>query len=220
VRAGIPLEAIVHLVVLSNRLDAYLPDTIDSLAAHVNGVDQLTVVDDSGDPMWREHVEATLGIDVVAVAAEPAGYQAAMQRVFDVAQGEHFALWEEDFRALEAIDLNEMARILDERPHLAQLALLRGPWYANEVAAGGVLQARANDGHEIELVDGVFEHRAFFTCNPTVLPRRTFTRTWPQRHFSEAAFGSELLRDPSTRFGMLPGIRVEHVGHERTGFNY
>ncbi len=78
----------------------------------------------------------------------------------------------------------------------------------------------ANGGAEIELVDGIFEHRAFFTTNPCVLPRRTLDRPWPDGDWSESAFGQQLLKDPSVRFGMVPGILVEHVGVERAGFGY
>lgn len=207
----------MHLIVLTNRTNRYLPLSLASIAEHVAGVTRLTIVDDSGDASFR----AKLGKrhEVVAVAAEPAGYVPAMTTVFQMAEGENVAFWEEDFLAIGPVDLDAMARALDEREHLAQLALMREPWYANEILAGGVLEAKAAQGDEIELVDGVFEHRAFFTCNPTVLPRRTLDRPWPTGEWSESQFGQRLLKDPSVRFGMLPGVIVEHVG-ERTGFGY
>lgn len=208
----------MQLIILTNRRDLYLEETLDSIDEHVTGLDRLTIVDDSGDHAWRRG-----GIghhEVVPVDDRPAGYARAMQTVLDVAEGDHVLFWEEDFRATAPVDVGELATILDNRPHLAQLALMRQPWYPNEVAAGGVLEAKAHEGHEIELIDGVWEHRAFFTCNPTVLPRRTLDRPWPRKPWSESAFGSELLRDPATRFGMLPGVRVEHVGATRTGFDY
>jgi hypothetical protein len=208
----------VQLIVLSNRRSQYLVETLHSIATHVTGADRITIVDDSGDSHWRSALEY-LGDEIVSVDDNPAGYARAMQTVLDVAEGEHVALWEEDFRAIAPIDLHELAGILDERPHLAQLAVMRQPWYPHEIAAGGMLQAVANSGHMVELVDGVWEHRAFFTCNPTVLPRRTYTRPWPQQEWSESAFGRELLKDPAVRFGMMPGQRVEHVG-ERSGFGY
>jgi hypothetical protein len=207
----------VQVIVLSNRQHRYLAETLTSITEHVAGVDRLTIVDDSGDATWRAFLRR-LGAEVVAVDEQPAGYARAMQTVLSTAEGEHFALWEEDFRATGSIDLEAIARTLDEREHLAQIALLRQPWFGNEVAAGGVLEAHAQ-GNEIELVDGVFEHRAFFTTNPTVLPRRTFSRPWPDGDWSESRFGQELLRDASVKFGMVPGVRLEHVG-ERTGFGY
>jgi hypothetical protein len=218
----------VQLIVLSNRQHLYLPATLDSIVEHVTGYDRLTVVDDSGDADWRRvlatalaaRTDLTVPAEVVAVAEEPAGYHAAMQTVFAAAGGSHVALWEEDFLAIAAIDLAELADILDARPHLAQLALMRQPWYANEIAAGGVLEAKAHLGDEIELVDGVFEHRSFFTCNPTVLPRRTLVHEWPSSAWSESVFAQQLLRDASVRFGMMPGVRVEHIGAVKAGFDY
>jgi hypothetical protein len=218
----------MQLIVLTNRNALYLPATLDTIVEHVTGIDRLTVVDDSGDADWRRMLATVLAArtdmavptEVIAVAERAAGYPAAMQAVFAAAEGEHVALWEEDFHATADIDLAELGAILDDRPHLAQVALLRQPWFANEIAAGGVLEAKAHLGDEIELVDGVYEHRSFFTCNPTVLPRRTLDHEWPQRAWSESAFGQRLLRDASVRFGMMPGVRVEHVGAERTGFDY
>lgn len=205
----------MQLVVLSNRRDRYLPDTLASIQRHVNGADRTTLVDDSGDEAWRTELEQ-LGADVVRVAPEPAGYARAMRRVFEIAEGEHVALWEEDFVATDTVDLAAMARLLDERPYLAQVVALRGPWFTNERAAGGVLEAR---DEPFELVDGLIEHRAFWSTNPCVIPRRTLDLDYPNIASSEWCFGQQLLQDPHVRFGMVPGVRVDHVG-ERTGYGY
>lgn len=206
----------MQLIILSNRRDQYLSDTIDSIDEHVTGFDRLTIVDDSGDIHWRSSC-AYLGDEIVPVADGPAGYTTAMRKVFEVADGEHVALWEEDFRAIDTVDLAAMAELLDERPHLAEVVALRGPWFANERESGGVLEARPDD--RFELVDGLIEHRAFWSTNPCVIPRRTLDREYPNVSWSEWHFGQELLADPAVRFGMVPGVRVEHVG-ERTGHGY
>lgn len=212
-------EGLMQLIVLSNRKGMYLGRAVASIVAHVTGWTRITVVDDSGDPDWRAALDADPALEVVPVADDRAGYARAMAKVFELAEGDYFALWEEDFVAIAPIDLQEMAYVLDARQHLAQLAVLRQPWWTNEIMHGGVLEAKIAEGHEVLDVDGVLEHRAFFTCNPTVLPRRTFSQPWPMGQWSESRFGQTLLHDPEVRFGMLPGVRVEHVGM-RQGFGY
>lgn len=206
----------MQLIILSNRKGVYLDGAVASIIKHVKGFDRLTIVDDSGDVHWRSSLEY-LGEELIPVADGPAGYTTAMRKVFEVAEGEHVAFWEEDFRAIDTVDLTAMADLLDERPYLAEVVALRGPWFANEREAGGVLEALPDE--RFELIDGLIEHRAFWSTNPCVIPRRTLEHEYPNVSWSEWHFGQELLRDPNVRFGMVPGVRVEHVG-ERDGYGY
>lgn len=213
-----PLEVPVQLIVLSNRRRKYLGQALMSIRWHVTGVDSILIVDDSGDPEHHAWLDGT-GLQWAAVAPEATGYTTAMRRVFELAQGAHVALWEEDFIATAPIDLDRMAGMLDEGPYLAEVVCQRPPWFSYEVAAGGVVADNEARGHRFDLVDGLLEHRAFWSTNPCVIPRRTLEHDYPAGTWSESVFGYELLRDPGLRFGLLPDISVEHVG-ERSGYGY
>lgn len=210
----------MQVVVLSNRGDRYVHDAIASLREHVAGWDSLTVVDDSGDQMHRTLMRDRYpAATFTPVAASPAGYAHAMQAAFDTMAGEFVLFWEEDFRAVADVDLTELVAHLDADPWLAQVALLRQPWFANEVAAGGVIEARERQGASFTRLDGLIRHIDHFTGNPSVLPSWVFQRPWPQVDWSEATFGRQLVRDGYGFAYLDRGVVVEHVG-ERTGWGY
>lgn len=208
----------MQVVVLSNRRDRYVHDAITSLREHVTGWDALTIVDDSGDWAHRKRLAARYG-DVVQVADRPAGYGRAMQVAFDAMEGERVLFWEEDFRATVDVDLAELVAHLDADPWLAQVALLRQPWFANEVAACGVIEAREAQGATFTHADGLIRHVDHFTGNPSVLPRWVFERPWPQVPYSESEFGRRLRADGYGFAYLDRGVTVEHVG-VRDGHGY
>lgn len=205
------------LVFAGYRKDTYIHDAIASLRGSA-GVTRMVFVDDSGDPDFRASWRYD-DIELIPVADGNAGYQTAMQTIKAVTAGEaRFALWEEDFQACEPIDFNRMQEILDARPYLAQLALLRGPHFPVEHEHGGVIEARQAAGAEFETVDGVIEHTDHFTCNPSVWNTQAVREPWPTGKWSEDAFGRNLTKQ-GHKFGYMPGIRTEHVG-VRSGHSY
>ena len=146
------------------------------------------------------------------------GYGAAMKAACHAAEGQQCLLWEEDFTALEPINLAEMSEILYHRPYLAQIALLRGPHFPIEHEQGGLLEALIHKGHTITEVGGVLEQTATFTANPAVWRGEVFAQGWPTGRLSEE-IKRDILLGQGYRFGYLPGIRVQHHG-ERSGFDY
>lgn len=209
----------MQLVVLSNRREKYLPDTLHALRRLVFGWNELVIVDDSGDEDHRHRTAAqNPDAEVIPVAPEPSGYTAAMGVVTDSMHGETVAFWEEDFIPARPIDLQQIAGTLTARPHLAQLALLRQPWFANEVEHGGVVEALEAQGQRFNLVDGILEHTAFFTGNPSLWTPAVYRPGWPTGSWSENRKRDE-LRAAGYKFGLIPEVRVHHVG-ERTGFGY
>lgn len=189
----------MQAVILSNRRDAYVYDAISTLTVNVTGWDDLVIVDDSGD---RDHRAAVAQYGTVVPAHHGQG-------------GGHGP----DFRALTDVDLADLTEHLDTDETLAQVALLRGPWFPNEHEHGGVIEARTAEGARFHHGDGLIRHRDHFTGNPSVLPRRTYTRPWPQTSWSESAFGRQLVRD-GYQFAYLDrGVMVDHVG-VRTGSGY
>ena len=124
----------MQLIVISNRRDTYLEQALCSIVEFVSGVTDVTVIDDSGDHDFRQRLSKTYRC--VAVGKTPVGYRGAVAKAFSIARGSHFMLWEEDFVAVSDVNVRDMARCLDARPHLAQLALMRQPWYEPELRAG------------------------------------------------------------------------------------
>lgn len=204
----------MRVLIGTYRKRAHIDTCLGSLCRHVSGVDEVVFIDDSGDGEHAAYL-ATWG-KVIEVGRK--GYTAAMTMACRAAEGRECFWLEEDFTFLTDIDLNDLSEMLYHRPWLAQLVLLRGPHFPNELEAGGVIEACEARGEKFELVSDVIEHTAFFACNPSVWRGHVFATGWPQRQWSEDAKRDELLA-MGYRFGMLPGITVAHHG-ERTGFGY
>jgi hypothetical protein len=196
------------------RDTSHVPDALRSLDTHVKGITDLVFINDSPDPetsTWLSQYGK-----VVDVGGR--GYGAAMKTACAAAEGQQCLWWEEDFTALQPINLSELSDILYHRPYLAQIALLRGPHFPIEHDHGGLLEALIFKGHTITEVNGVLEQTATFTANPGVWRGEVFNLGWPVGRLSEELKRDQLL-NLGYRFGYLPGIRVEHHG-ERTGFDY
>jgi predicted nuclease of predicted toxin-antitoxin system len=222
----------VPVIVLTNGRRDCITQTIPSISRHLSGTGDMVVVDDSGDANFRAWLaDAFPDALVTAVASDPAGYWRAMRTVWDIARGSGAdACWfhEDDFVLNEDVDLTDLSHVLGKQPHLTQLALLRQAWFTNEIVQGGLIEALEAQGQRFEEhTDGQdhwVEHRACFTGNPCLIPRRTFERDWPEGPWSESRFGAELFRDPHAR-GAYWGRRtdpprVEHIGHQRVGHDY
>jgi hypothetical protein len=222
----------VPLIVLTNGRRDCLSQTIPSIHKHLTGFGDMVIVDDSGDKDYRAWLAAEFPDALVtAVASGPAGYWCAMRTVWAIARGsaaDTVAMWEDDFILLDDVDATCLDRVLDEQQHLTQIALRRQPWFANETAHGGMLEALEQQGQTFtEQTDGKhhwIEHRATFTGNPCLIPQRTFAHDWPEGAWSESRFGQLLFTNPEAR-GAYWGRRsdpprVEHIGHQRVGRNY
>lgn len=220
------------LILLTNGRASCVSETISTIRKYVSGFNDRVIVDDSGNAAYRawlaEHFPDAI---VTAVAPEVAGYWRAMQTVWALARGsgaDEILFWEDDFLALEEIDVTCLGRVLDEQPHLTQIALKRQPWWPNEHQNGGLIEALEAQGQRFEEhTDSQhhwIEHRACFTGNPSLIPRRTFEKDWPEGAWSESRFGRLLFSDPDARgayWGKRSDLpRVEHIGHKRVGHDY
>lgn len=222
----------VPLIVLTNGRRDCISQTIPSIRKHLAGASDLVIVDDSGQAAYRAWLAAEFPEALVTAVADTAvGYWRAMRTVWSIAQDsgtEHTGFWEDDFVLTADADLTCLARVLDERPYLTQLALRRQPWFANEHEHGGLLEALEAQGQVFEEVsDGKhwwIEHRALFTGNPCLIPARTFRKPWPDGAWSESRFGRLLFENPLAR-GAYWGRRnefpkVDHIGVDRVGSDY
>lgn len=226
------MPAPIPLIVLTNGRRACISQTIPSIDKHLSGVGPMVIVDDSGDPGYRAWLAREFpDAMVTAVADHAAGYWRAMRTVWGIARAsgaDTVWLHEDDFVVLDDVDVTCLDRVLEERQHLTQIALLRGSWFTNEHTHGGLIPALEAQGQKFhDRTDGRHEwveHRAVFTCNPALIPRRTFECDWPEGPWSESRFGTDLFRDPLV-YGAYWGRktdppRVQHIGHERRGTEY
>jgi len=207
--------------------------TIPSLLERVHGIDGPKLIfDDSGEQRYRDWLREAyqpLGFWVTPVERERIGQDQALRIIYKhlsrPTYAEHpFVFWsEDDFVYERDVDLAEMAAVLQERPYLAQMALLRQPWFASERRAGGIIE-RDPDEYE-HVVDGDrewFEHRLWFTLNPHLCRRELFGRQRPVGRRHEWRFSRRLCEDPEARFGIWGEGKpwVRHIGEERRGRGY
>jgi glycosyl transferase family 7 (putative galactosyltransferase) len=152
------------------------------------------------------------------------GYPKAVASALDraIGSGQPWVFWlEDDFTFNERVDLVEMQELVN-RHDLAQLSLMRQPWYEPEVEAGGVIAANPS---AFTQRDGYVEHSAYWTMNPMLTRRSTLAaHQWPQGRRSELRFGHSVFEDPRVRAGILGEIddppRVEHIGAVQAGKGY
>lgn len=228
------------LVVLSNRKEAYLPQALASFGEHTDDTwaPDIHIVDDSGDPAWRALLLAKFGdrVTVHAVADRPAGYTAAMERVWELGRelDSRVFLLEEDFVFVEKFDIGWLHQILDANKRLAQVALLREPWYPIEKPRGVMDAQQQRVDTERKAVGRahttwvwhdwphVFRsHDAGFTGNPSLLNKAVFDVDWPAGSWTESAMGDRLIaRDYRFAWMPVPGSRhrafTRHVGAARS----
>jgi hypothetical protein len=161
------------------------------------------------------------GWDTIPIRA--GRYDRAMRQAVDhaVGSGQPWIFWlEDDFTFNQPINLNHMSNILEQNAHLAQLSLLRQPWYPHEQEAGGIIEANPQ---AFTQRDGWIEHAAYWTQNPMLTRREVLARDWPRGPNSERRFGELVFAEGKT-CGILGRLddppRVTHIGHTKAGVGY
>jgi hypothetical protein len=222
---------ILLAVTTDGRAECIEP-SLASLLERVSGLDgRRLIFDDSGDRSYRRWLRSKFGPEGFAVVGSGfrLGQDLALRAMWRTLRGEELAehAWvmhaEDDFLYEREVDARELCEILAERPYLAQMALLRQPWFPAERQAGGIVQrdpeayALVSDGSRRWL-----EHRLWFTLNPCLYSRRLCSREWPRGRRHEWRFGRELCLDPDVRFGIWGGGEpwVTHIGERRVGRGY
>lgn len=208
----------LHNAVLSREYRVMVPGDAD-----------FVVVDDSGDPEYREWLRSRYSGGMYWVGKNAQGYDAAMREVWWLAEGyDHVFLIEDDFMFNQRVDLGDMIRVLDENQDVAQLVLLRQAWFGNEVQAGGLIPALEAMGHSFTLrgtLDHTYiAHRATWSTNPTLFRGRQWVldHPWPVGEGSEYRFGQNLFQTEPETVCAYWGDGTEYVTHagERKGFGY
>lgn len=222
----------ILLAVTTDGRKDYIERTIPSLLEQVDGLDGPRVIfDDSGDRIYQRWLRERFQSEgfTIAYGRERVGQGEALKRMWKHLGNRQYREhpWvfhcEDDFLFERAVDLAEFVAVLHERPYLAQMALLRQPWFEGEVRAGGIVER--DPAEYTSVVDGDrewLEHRLWFTLNPCLYRRELCELERKTGHKHEWHFSRQLCEDDAVRFGLwgdgTPWIR--HIGEERFGRGY
>lgn len=228
----------IALLVITDGRDDYLHHCLTSARQHLHGpISERWMFDDTGDDPYRARLAATHD-DFTHINAGPRqGFGGAIAAAWAWLLLHSNAQWvfhlEQDFVLTCAVDLAAIADVLTQRPHLAQMALRRQAWSAQEHAAGGVVECQPTAYTEYRDTDGHawLEHRLFFTTNPSLYRRELCVTGWPAGAQSEGHFSHHLLRNgagavpgDAVKYGYWgardSGIWTQHIGHRRAGIGY
>lgn len=206
----------------------YLRQSLASLAKMVRGpIVQRVLYSDWGASFADELAQIAGEHGFYVVGDGHHGYTGSMRRMWGYlsrrAMGAYIFMCEDDFLYARPVDLTELVAVLQDRPYLAQLALLREAYYPREFEQGGIL-GWPRAGFSKQHLNGTtwLEHRNFFTANPSLFRRSLAALPWPAGPSSERLFGDMLLKDPAARFGFLGSgtPSIAHIGKVKAGSSY
>jgi len=213
----------IAVVALTTGQRDTLTQTLASAEENLQGsIGRRLICVDGSVAIARKVAEAHPDWDVEAIrgGGYPRAVAAGMEKA--IGSGQQWVFWlEDDFTFNEPVDLAEMQALV-KRHDLAQLSLMRQPWYDHEIEAGGVVGARPGEFTQRE---GYVEHRAYWTTNPMLTRRQTLAEhRWPMGRNSELRFGQSIFADPRATAGIFGSIEdepgVHHIGLERAGSGY
>ncbi len=216
----------IAILLMTDGRRQYIHQTIASAAALLDGpITEYWMHDDSGDEANRHWLHEQFP-SFTQIGRGPrrgfgGAYSLAWKTLAANSQADFVLGLEDDFTFNREVPLEDMAKILEENPHMYQMALRRQPWNNEEKAAGGIIERWPNDFEEIRQGDLVWlEHRRWFTTNPSLYRRSLLNRNWPTTKDAEGHFGIQLfLDDPKARCGFW-GAKTdspwcEHIGIQR-----
>jgi hypothetical protein len=201
----------ICLVVIGNgRLD-YLHQTVAAADKYLPPVNYRIMVDDSGDPVVRDHLDCFFPTYEHHHHDTNRGMAAAVNTGFHAAHvtGAQWTVWlEEDMVLQTDLPVHAAIRELTAHPTVAQMLFQRQPITPQETESGSVLGAMG-DTHDHGLWSS--QHH-IFSLNPCVIPRHIVELGWPAGNEREQT--DRLLAD-GWKFGVWHGQYVEHIGESR-----
>lgn len=164
------------LIVRGHGRWGYLRQSVESIDATI-GLDRfarkILSVDGPGPDEWPD------GWDVLSTGAERQGLTANVTQAWRALDDDDEMVFdtEDDFLIQDA-PLDEMADVLDDHPHVANMTLVRQPVNPWEERAGGLLWSEHFQG---DFADhgGWLEQRRLWSINPSVLHADTLRAVTP-----------------------------------------
>lgn len=229
----------IAVLAITDGRDEYLQQCIPSAMANLAGpVTERWMFDDTGSDTYRRALAARYPTFRHINGGPRRGFggaiRSAWRHLAEHSAARYVFHLEGDFTFERPVDLAAMAAVLDSRPHLAQMALVRQAWNEEEAAAGGVIHrfpGAYQPCSDPSIPASWLEHRLFFTTNPSLYPARLRGVGWPDGAQSEGRFAAQLLTDglpavaaADVRFGYWgsPDDQpwVIHIGQTRAGNGY
>mgnify|MGYP006909289515 CR=1 FL=1 len=222
------------LVITDGRLGC-LNRTMQAAEANLSGpFSHVLMVNDSGSIYYKSQLERIFsrfqGLSInMSHNDRRMGFCRTYARAWSLIPKDvdYIFLLEDDFVILEPISLSDLASVLCDNPHLSQIALVRQPWNAEEVAAGGIVQRFPAEQWKQKIFFGLcwYEHDMWFTTNPCLIPRWAIDHWVAEPPRCEERFWQALKAvRPDVRSAFwgrtTDRFRVMHIGTERIGFGY
>lgn len=213
----------IALLVMTDGRTDYVGQAVLSAGFMLKGpITELWMHDDSGDEGHRQWLRSTFPTFTHIGEGPRKGfggaYAFAWKTLAERSKSSYIFNLEDDFTFNREIPLEDMARILDENPHVYQMALRRQAWNSEEKRAGGIIERWPDNFHQ---EDGWISHRMWFTTNPSLYRRSLIeTRRLPDVKDSEGHFHHEIINsDPDAAYGYWGQKTdpewVEHIGRIR-----
>lgn len=227
----------IAVLVVTDGRDDYLPPAVASLRMLSGPITEWWMYDDTGDNSYRARLADRYPTFRHINGGPRQGFGGAIRSAWAQLRAGSGASWvwhhEQDFVINRPVNLDAVTGVMAGRPYLAQMALRRQPWNAEERAAGGIVEQHPGDYTAVADGNGGMwlEHRRFFTTNPCLYRRSLLDVGWPTGPQSEGHFGIRLTTQgvpgvaaAQVRFGYW-GARdsppwVHHIGDQRVGVGY
>jgi hypothetical protein len=221
----------IDLIITTNGRKEYILPTINSWKNFIDSnINNKIIIDDSGNQEYRDWLSETFpDFTIMPLGENNMGFSFLMKTWLTNLKFEskYLLLLEDDFLLLENIDVDKILNILDNNDNIIQLCLKRQAWSQEEVAAGGMIERIYNGSNFIQK-DGWFEHREFFTTNPSFMNVERLRRYAKPIYensselITEGEFGNRLFSNNNNLYSAFLGAifdthKVEHIGHIRTG---
>lgn len=229
----------IALCIPTDGRDDCLGRTVAAIEAQVDGdITEWYLFDDTGDLSHRDKLADWYPHFTVLTAGKRLGFGGAIANAWSYLTAHSRAQWvawfEDDMVPARRVPLDDMVALSVAQPHLAQVALRRQPWNAEERAAGGYVEA--NPDSYVERVDGGhrwLETTRNWTTNPSVYRIDLCALGWPSGAHSEGRYGFALrdyglpwgIPGEEVRFGLYGGLVdgrewIHHIGDVRVGGGY
>lgn len=204
----------------------YIEHTVESVRQFITPeFSDKFIVDDSGDSEYAAWLDVTFPDFDCIHHVERTGlggcFRAALEVVTAKPNVDYVFMVEDDTPLLSAIDLDAMAAVLLAHPVLSQLMLMRPPFNAEEIAAGGVFQLTPGEFTECSDSTHVWtEHNRWYGFQPNLTPRKVVECMLATPNDYLELGVTEVLKAAGYRFAYWGGIsdppRTAHVGYVRS----